>query len=773
MMKAAAITALCIPVLCAATPDYTAGLQTARTMADTWGGHFAQVSTDLQALGIDLSEPADTCEIPATEDTVVVADQGLLFDAASSRLIYLGNVRLRDARAHIDAAEQLHLYLEKPESDDKEEAPTDTPSAVQSEPADTEEETSATTEEAPAEAPAAEAEPSPTPVAAAEPAYISTHYGLADTVNNTILLHSPAEGKEVHLKQGKNEVQILPGDESPARILADPEGNILMEGAEIRLSMTDKNGGLTKLRTTGGHAYYQAATHTLFVPGDSSLTHPQGTLCCTDMLCVKMAPAATTGKSKGFMSQFTGLRFEGISTATASGNVVATGTETEGRPAMRAEGDTLFYDGRTGECSLTGSESRLTYGGYDVYSNEGVHLLPNGDIELRGSNIHGTYERESSQPGNMLQGTFKANAPVVFRADKGTISTSQGLSMQDAEGDFSCTGPAHLVLQAREDAREQETRPGMPNLAIARYRDISHARAEGNVVAHRYEPGTRKCLGELKARTADFDVTTGETLLTGEPGQALVAQYNGNTIVAEPAEGESATMEMRANGDLKLNGAHISAAMQGEGGPTTASCNDYVLLVRAENRLETGSSTVLKSPRAIVTTNGCLHALLTTSETASASNSRFPGFRFNYDGIREASTDKGCTVRTEKGSMQCTGPARIVMNTENKRRDQMLGGMKFATARGEVAVAGKDKTGRLIRAAGDELHVDAATGMKVLSGEKVTLSDANNTHTIYGPGAVIRIDAQNNATFSGARHNTRATNVRQQMNNKGSKSPKK
>ena len=56
-----------------------------------------------------------------------------------------------------------------------------------------------------------------------------------------------------------------------------------------------------------------------------------------------------------------------------------------------------------------------------------------------------------------LDTSVNANAPVVFRADKGTISTSQGLSMQDAEGDFSCTGAAHLVLQAREDAREQKT----------------------------------------------------------------------------------------------------------------------------------------------------------------------------------------------------------------------------------------------------------------------------------------------------------------------------
>ena len=786
MIKAAAIAALSIPVFSIAHAAYTADLQTSLAQADAWSAKFTQVSAELKELGVELREPIAPCAIPETEDTVIVADQGLLFDSASSRLIYIGNVRLRDARAHINAAEQLHLHLEytKKEAPAEESAAPpagagESEHALEDESVETDEEPGAAaeleaTETEVGETEAEEATEAPAPKTA-EPACIDTHCGIADTISNTILLYSPADGKEIHLKQGENEVLVAPAADAPARLLADPQGNILLEGAVVNLRMVDKNGGLTTLHATGGQAYYHAATHTLHVPGSSELTHPDGTLCCRDSLCVVLAPAETTGKAgKGFMSQFTQLRFEGISTATATGQVVATGRAAENRPAMRAQGDELFYNGRSGECSLTGSQCSLVYGGYEVYSDEGVHLLPNGDIELRGSNIHGTYEREGNQPGTMLKGSFKAHAPVVFRADQGTVSTANGLSMADSELDFSCTGPAHLVLAPKENAKQPAAKPGMPNLAITRYGDIARARATGQVVVHRYDPATRKCIGELQARTADFDTTTGETLLTGEPGQPLVAQYNGNTMVATPAEGESATMEMLANGDLKLNGAHIDATLQGNEGPTTASCEDYVLLVRAENRLETGSSTIIKSPRAIVTTMGCLHALLTEKEPTrpASGKTRFPAFRFNYDGIREARTNEGCTVRTEKGSMQCTGPAHILMDTDDKGADKMMGGMKYATASGKVAVAGKDKTGRLIRATGDTLEVDAATGMKVLSGQKVTLSDANNTHTIYGPGAVIRIDAQNNASFTGARHNTRATNLKQQMNNKDFKPAK-
>jgi hypothetical protein len=232
-------------------------------------------------------------------------------------------------------------------------------------------------------------------------------------------------------------------------------------------------------------------------------------------------------------------------------------------------------------------------------------------------------------------------------------------------------------------------------------------------------------------------------------------------------------MEMRANGDLKLNGAEISAVMQSEDGVTTASCRDYVLLVRAEERLETGSSTVLKSPKAILTTNGSLHARLTTRENATTTRKKYPGFSFNYNGIREASTSHGCTVRTEKGSMQCTGPVSLVMDTDNKSADKMMGGLKYATASGRVAIAGRDNTGRALRATGDRLEIDSATGMKVLSGSQVSLGDANTTHFASGEGACIRIDARNNASIHGQRHTTHATNIRQQINdNKTKKQPK-
>ena len=90
-----------------------------------------------------------------------------------------------------------------------------------------------------------------------------------------------------------------------------------------------------------------------------------------------------------------------------------------------------------------------------------------------------------------------------------------------------------------------------------------------------------------------------------------------------------------------------------------------------------------------------------------------------------------------------------------------------------VAVAGKDNTGRLLRATGDMLTIDAATGNKVLTGQRVTLGDAHNTHIITGKDAGIHIDARNNIKITGSKHTTHATKVREQLNKQNNTKSKK
>ena len=133
-------------------------------------------------------------------------------------------------------------------------------------------------------------------------------------------------------------------------------------------------------------------------------------------------------------------------------------------------------------------------------------------------------------------------------------------------------------------------------------------------------------------------------------------------------------------------------------------------------------------------------------------------------------TEQGGTLRTTSASMQCTGPVDIELDPTASGDSGSAGSIKRATASGKVAILGKDQQGRLLRATGDRVEMDAQTGVKLITGRKVTLSNEYNTHTATGAGAAVRVDRYNNARITGAKQTTTATSIPKQVEaNKQSK----
>ena len=89
--------------------------------------------------------------------------------------------------------------------------------------------------------------------------------------------------------------------------------------------------------------------------------------------------------------------------------------------------------------------------------------------------------------------------------------------------------------------------------------------------------------------------------------------------------------------------------------------------------------------------------------------------------------------------------------------------LQKAVAWGRVRLAGKDAKGKLMRADGEQLDFDHATGNIYLRGSQVSLMDANNIHTASGPGACITIDPKNNVHIYGQRQTTTANRIHQQI----------
>lgn len=782
MKRLAAITVLLTPAVCAA--DYTASapewlpaaVDSARGIIHSWQQSAEGVAKELQFFHSSLPPVGNSTELPESPngDAVIVSDCGLLFDAKTSRLVYVGNVRMRDTRLTLHARDSLYLHLEelsgngskKQPNETAKPAPQKTAAAAAQPTADTTPAAPKAKPAAPASKPAAtaatpQATPQPAPQATPPqlPLHIETGSAEANVVDNRIILFSPAGEAPIVLTRGEDTLVATPSDTEPARILADKDGNILIEGKEIFISYTSPEQGKSTLRAGNGIAFYHAGQHSLYLSGAVEMTHPNGKLNCTDSLCLVLTPGESTAPAKsGFMSQFTGMRLNGISAATAKGNVVAETGGVNGSLPGTVYGDELVYNGETGACSVIGSDCRLTYGSHNVlYANEGVFLLPNGDIELKGSDIHGSYERPSQKKDAApVQGTFRSGGYIVFHAETGTISTDKGFTARDTELDFSCTGPVQLELARKPGTAKQEKKPGLPNLAITEYGDITTATAQGSVRGKRMDGD--KVISSLAGEHAVINMEKGSAVLTGSSDSPAVMEHENNRIVATPGD-TPPVLNLKENGDILLTGKDISATLQGKDGLTTATGTDSMMLIRAENRIETGSGVTIKAPSAIITTKGPLSAILLPGNDTDSKV--FGQHSFNYIGVQSAHTASGGTVRTEKGSMQCTGAIQLTMDPNADANDEMAG-IQNAVANGNVMLLTKDKDNRMMRASGDRLTINGKTGMKSLTGREVILENEHNRHIVSGKGAAVHVDKKNNVRISGEKHDTQVTKLKEQ-----------
>lgn len=731
-------------------------------------------------------------------ETVAEADGGMLFDAENSRITYINNVRVNDARARLRCARRL--YVQFPQSSladrqdgaqnalksNKKTAPapaspspikkqTPTPSkATPASPASSKVEPST---------PLAEPEVEPTtelpgiPVAAApatmqmpineEPLDITTEEAVIDTKRNCILLiGSKAKSPGIHLRRGQDEATLHPTRQGAAPIImADDNGDIMLKSGRLHIVWQDKEGATNELKSEAETVYYRSDEHSLLIAGKSQIRTANGTLKFDKGALVVLEPGNTPAKHKdGFMSQFTNVSVSGVAYAEAWGNVIATAPKNSTRMASEIRGEHLVYDAKTGTCLTEGKNCRLVYGKNNLQTNGSLRLEANGDILLKGAEITGSYERPASQKGQAaIQGSFRTADKLVFTAANGTITAPKGIILKDAYSDFSCTGPLVLTLQ-RGDKQSNAPKWGNMNLSIVQYKDISHARATGNVILHHGEvagsPDT-----ELRAAEADVNMLTGEATLTAASGQQAMLRSKGYEIAAQSAQNPS-QVELTANGDIHIVGDQIDATLQANNGTARIHARQSLHLNRESGELSIGPKSRISSPDGIMTANGPLTVTLRRTPVAQSRPilPRFPHLVYNYDGLEKAHTQQGGTLQTVQASMQCNGPITVHMNGNSATNDTSpTAAISYASAEGSVALAGKDSTGRIISATGDKITLNGRTGEKRLSGNKVTLADAFNTHTAYGPGASVIIDKKNNARISGSRHTTTATRIHNQI----------
>ena len=723
-----------------------------------------------------LPPPAENPDISMPErsgtDSVAVADGGLLFDANNFRLVYINNVRVADRRLEMRCSNKLYIQftrdsLSKGKSSAQKAATGKQDSSAKS--------SSSTPPAAPAPKPhtttAAVPEAASTPEAAPAPAEeqlplcVTAAHALVDANRNITFLEGAATGSsDLLLTRGEDEVRLSTADGSTAAILADTNGDIFLTSGSIDIKWKDAKGNPCSLRNDEGVAYYRAETRELYLQGPTTIITAEGTLTSTHHITITLNITEDPAAKSSFMPQFSGLRVDGIRHFTAEGNVRLTRPANGSTPASEVRGDIITYDGQTGEVNASGQTTGFIYGEQSISTNGSLNLAANGDITLLGETIDGVYSRPGAgSDGAPLTGTFHTSGSVTYTAATHIIAFPNGLSASDALSNITIGGRVELLMQEAAD-RKIPTREnmGMLNLAIARYDDIATVHAVGGVtLTHRDTPDEQGLTMISDEVTLDF--RSAEATLTATPGKSASLSYNGHHLAATSADGGS-SLHLAPNGDLTMRGDTLKASIPGKKKPTTATCTDHLILLRESGQLKLGPACRVNAEEGILTASAEL--ILTLYPGPAEKNvpilPRYPHLIFNYAGLHTADTTEGGTVQSTKGSMQCTGPIHVEMNPESDS-DKPMNSVRRITASGNVAIAGRDSSGRLLRATGDHLLVTGANGIKILSGSQVILQDANTTHIASGKGARIEVDGRNNIRIIGARQTTQATRIKDQI----------
>lgn len=687
-------------------------------------------------------------------ETVAESDGGMLFDVANARMVYLNNVRVTDPRAKLRCAERLYIQLPMETLNEGKQEAVNSVTPQQGE---------ETTPDTPAE--------SAPPDAEISGGVIEADVGIAmiNTVKHkALLLGKSGATPALRIVQGNNRLLLnTPEGQSPALVLADDNGDIYICAEQIDIQWEDTNGKLCRLQNQNGRAYYRAESGKLLLEGRTEIQSPEGSMCCTEEMCLTLTQEAReTDDDSSLMPQFGKMRITGIAAATAKGDIKATRMAEDGSLLASVSGSELTYNGTTGACRISGENTVLVFKDNSLSTNGDISLAENGDIVLQGELITGAYSRPAeSAESSPLCGSFTTGGKIVFTAADGIIRMPSGLSLKDDACTLNIGGAVELVLQQTENAHlPKREQMGMINAAIATYADVKSIKAVGGV-ALQYLQGAEQKELSITAETADIDLTNGTAKLTSATGATKVS-FDSYNLTAETTDGDS-LLELSPSGDLTMKGDKLTATLPTHEGDAVINCTESLTLNRETGRLELGAGAHMEAPQGRLTANGPLYLTLKHGDPQKDKPllPDFPHLVYNFDGLQQADTASGGTVQTTTAAMRCTGSIHVSLNTEtdNGRSKSPIGSINLATAEGDVAITGKDNTGKIITAYGDKLSINGHTGEKQLTGRRVILQDKDNTHTASGGDAAIILDKHNNIRVTGTKQSTSATNIRKQV----------
>lgn len=687
-----------------------------------------------------------------SNDTIIESTKGLYFDAGQSTLNYFGQVRLRDPRLKLDC-ERLYVQLEQEsvqEKGGKMSEQVDKPQNLNLAPS----------KDAQEKVIMAESKGFTNPVS------MLAQLVLIDMAHKKIF----AKGETIVITHSKGEMRATGG--RPIALLADQEGIIYMRGEQIEGYTINEQGERSEF-STQGYALYELESDSISLAQHNKVKTAQAELTSRGSLTLYLQ-AEEQQAEQGEKSLRLNRAYAGLARMTAMDEVKLKAKNKAGEDVVLC-GQGLNYDATSGEVRLWGDACLISYGEQKLKAQGSlqdlaeVSLAPDGSLDIRAQLIQGDYSRPASSSDATLIGQFETQGHVSLPASDGQLYFPNGLKAKDAEIDFSCT--RELVLsfeydESKPDLQDADQSLVLPKLPFAKIVGISQVLATGDVIA--------KGLGEfdfdVQGEHLEADLSQGSARLEAKPAQWAELNYQGAQLKAR-SEDAAAELCLQTNGDITILGDAIEATMPAKDGGASST-------LVTESRLDFKSSEallIMEHPVRMVTEQGVfssqkgLHALLRRGEEkVAASDARYAHLNHNFIGLERADALGDCAMQTAQLSMQCDGPMQVIMSEAGQSgQDEMLSGIKQAEATGAVRFVTKDSKGGYYRATGDKMFIDGLSGIKRLTGSRVTLTSGKNMHEASGGGAQVTVDAKNNVTIRGAKQTSVATEVKSQVKHKG------
>lgn len=691
-----------------------------------------------------------------TNDTIIESTRGLFFDAEQSTLNYFGKVRLRDPRLHLDC-ERLFLQLEQKrvhEKGGKMSQQVDKPQELDLTPSKSAQEKSIMDESKGFDA----------------PLIMDAQQVLIDMSHKRIY----AQGEQVCITHSKGEMRAKGGQ--PIALIADEQGLIYMRGEHIEGFTINEQGERCSF-STQGYALFILKDDSLILSHNNIVQTAQAELRCQGPLIIQLL-AKEEQAPRDEKSLQLNRAYLGIAHVQAQEQVYLKGKTQRGEEFELA-GDALSYNAQSGDIRLSGDDCRLTHGEQNMRARGDaqeaalVHLAPDGSVEVRGRDIQGDYKRPSNTSGKMLSGHFQTQGQLRMPASDGKLYLSEGLKAQDEELDFQCSRELIISFEHREqkgDLQEKTRAVVLPQMPFTSIMGIAHVTAAGEVQAK----GQGEFNFHLQGEQLEADLIQGTTCIIAGAQQWAQLSYDGSELKARSQDGPS-QLELKPNGDILVLGERIEAYTPSQGGRQSMrfETEQSLNFNRNEGLITIEHPVRLSTEQGIFSSQLGLHAQLRrapqsdqelTAIDPDSERGRYAHLNYPFIGLERAYALGGCALQSTQLSMQCDGPMNITMAQEGQKgKDEMLQGLALAEASGAVRFVAKDAKGVLYRATGDKMVIDAISGIKQLTGSRVTLTSGKNQHEASGGGARVTVDAKNNVTIRGAKQTSVATDVQTQV----------